>query len=203
MLSWLINSVTTFTVLFFFFMMLYLKIVFASSKFSWSFASFVSSTSPSSDDCSFFAWPIFGDRITICLAYMIFTLSYDFSFSGLPCTKYICEKFYSCCHCFADGSSVCKITMGEWCLLCSARSGITKCLMFSTMPHIIMCCSASIDSSIDSKMMSPISTGIEELGHSLIHSSPMFSTSSPASSLSSNLLNSLAMIYLSPLSKLW
>ena len=132
---------------------------------------------------------------------MIFTLSYDFSFSGLPCTKYICEKFYSCCHCFAVGSSVCKITIGEWCLLCSARSGITKCLMFSTMPQIIICYSASIDSSIDSKMISPMSTGTEEFGHSLIQSPSILSMPISASSFS-NLLNSAAMMALSSLSKL-
>jgi hypothetical protein len=61
--------------------------VLASRRFSSSLASFVSSASTSSPDGLFLTRPIFGDKMTIYLAFMMFTLSYDFSFNGLPWTK--------------------------------------------------------------------------------------------------------------------
>ena len=165
MLSWDISSVTTFTRGFFFLIMLYLKMVLASSSVSISLLFSIPFFWSLLTLFSLFNLFTFGVRMTTYLALSILTLSYELSFKGDPFTKYISEKYLSCDHYFPVSSSSCRITIGDGSFKWSALKGITKCLIFSTIPQITIWFSASFESYRVLNSMSYFKTSFDALWH--------------------------------------
>ena len=135
---------------------------------SFSLSLYISSISGVSLSSCYFVTT--GVSITTWLAFIIFVLSKDCSLRVEPLTKYIWVKYWSCCHCFIDRVCSWRITIGEIVLRCFARSGITKFLIFSTIPHMMIWFSASLESCKVSNMMSSFETGWAETWHKVFQS---------------------------------